>query len=177
MMKAPAPMTGGISGPPVEAAASTPAAKRGVKPARFISGMVITPVVTTLATEEPEIEPIRPGGEHRDLARAADEAAGRDAREVDHELARARAHQERAEQHEHVDVGRGDLRDRPEHAVEAVVAAIEHGLPGQAGEVEHAVRVSAPPGDVGDRDHGHDRDGQPVVRRRELDRERDRERC
>ena len=60
MMKAPAPMTGGISGPPVEAAASTPAAKRGVKPARFISGMVITPVVTTLATEEPEIEPISP---------------------------------------------------------------------------------------------------------------------
>jgi hypothetical protein len=31
-----------------------------VNPARFMSGMVITPVVTTLATEEPEIEPISP---------------------------------------------------------------------------------------------------------------------
>ncbi len=60
MMKAPAPMIGGISWPPVDAAASTPAANRGAKPARFISGMVITPVVTTFATEEPEIEPISP---------------------------------------------------------------------------------------------------------------------
>ena len=177
MMNAPAPMIGGMSGPPVEAAASTPAANRGVNPARFISGMVITPVVTTLATEEPEIEPIRPEASTATWPGPADEAAGGDAREVDHEVAGARAQQEGAEQHEHVDVGRGDLRDRPEHAVQPVVAAVEHGLPGEAGEVEHAARVLAPPGDVGDRNHGHDRDGQPRGPARELDREQHRDRA
>ena len=53
-------MIGGIIWPPVEAAASTPAANLGGKPTRFINGIVITPVVTVLATAEPEIEPIRP---------------------------------------------------------------------------------------------------------------------
>ena len=60
MTKAPAPMIGGISWPPVEAAASTPAANFGGKPARFISGMVMTPVEAVLATAEPEIVPVRP---------------------------------------------------------------------------------------------------------------------
>ena len=53
-------MIGGISWPPVEAAASTPPAKARGKPARFISGMVITPVEAVLATAEPEIVPVRP---------------------------------------------------------------------------------------------------------------------
>ena len=53
-------MTGGISCPPVEAAASTPAAKRAGNPALRINGMVMTPVDTVLATEEPDTEPIKP---------------------------------------------------------------------------------------------------------------------
>ena len=60
MTKAPAPMTGGINWPPVEAAASTPPANFGGKPARFISGMVMTPVETVLATADPVIDPMRP---------------------------------------------------------------------------------------------------------------------
>ena len=60
MTKAPAPMIGGMSCPPVEAAASTPAANLGSNPAFFMSGMVITPVEAVLATAEPEIVPVRP---------------------------------------------------------------------------------------------------------------------
>ena len=57
MMKAAAPITGGTSGPPTLAAASMPAAKTGRKPSRFISGIDIEPVTTTLATDEPLIVP------------------------------------------------------------------------------------------------------------------------
>ena len=57
-MKAPAPMTGGMSCPPVLAAASTAAAKRGRNPARRINGIVKVPVVTTFATALPLREPI-----------------------------------------------------------------------------------------------------------------------
>ena len=46
--------------PPVELTASTDAAKEGLKPMRFISGMEKAPVVITLATAEPETEPKRP---------------------------------------------------------------------------------------------------------------------
>jgi len=53
-------MIGGMSCPPVEAEASTPAAKRGGKPASFISGMVTDPVDTVLATVDPEIVPVSP---------------------------------------------------------------------------------------------------------------------
>src|SRR3546814_12037553 len=56
-MKTPAPITGGMNCPPVEAIASMAPASCGRKPVRFMSGMVKEPVVTTLATEEPEIEP------------------------------------------------------------------------------------------------------------------------
>ena len=58
MMKATAPITGGMIWPPIEAVASTPPAKAARYPKRFISGMVNWPVVTTLATPEPEIVPI-----------------------------------------------------------------------------------------------------------------------
>ena len=60
MMKAAAPMMGGVTCPPHEAEASTAPAKRGEKPTRFIIGIVITPVVTVLAMAEPEIMPNRP---------------------------------------------------------------------------------------------------------------------
>jgi hypothetical protein len=58
MMKATAPMTGGMIWPPIDEVASTPPAKAGEKPKRFISGMVNWPLATTLATPEPEIVPI-----------------------------------------------------------------------------------------------------------------------
>ncbi len=57
MMKAAAPMTGGMIWPIVEAEASTPAAKWAGYPVRFIRGIVKEPVVTVLATELPEIIP------------------------------------------------------------------------------------------------------------------------
>ena len=53
-------MIGGVTCPPHAAEASTPPAKRGEKPTFFISGIVITPVVTALAIAEPEIMPNRP---------------------------------------------------------------------------------------------------------------------
>ena len=53
-------MTGGISWPPVLAVDSTPPAKADEKPKRFINGIVNWPVVTTLATPEPLIVPIKP---------------------------------------------------------------------------------------------------------------------
>ena len=57
-MNAPAPMTGGISWPPVLAAASIAPAKNGLNPARRMSGIVNVPVVTTFATALPESEPM-----------------------------------------------------------------------------------------------------------------------
>ena len=57
--KATAPITGGISCPPVDATASTDAASRGENPARFIIGIVITPVATMLETATPDTEPNR----------------------------------------------------------------------------------------------------------------------
>src|SRR3546814_12195564 len=56
-MKTPAPITGGMNWPPVEAMALMAPASWGRKPVRFMSGIVKEPVVTTLATDEPEIEP------------------------------------------------------------------------------------------------------------------------
>ena len=56
--KAAAPITGGVSCPLVEEATSTAPALVAGKPTFFISGMVKTPVVATLAMEEPEITPV-----------------------------------------------------------------------------------------------------------------------
>lgn len=60
MTNAPAPMTGGMSCPPVDAAATTPAANRGVNPERTIIGMVMTPVETVVATADPDTDPMSP---------------------------------------------------------------------------------------------------------------------
>ena len=59
MTKAPAPIIGGIICPPVDAAASTPAANIGLKPFAFIRGIVITPVEAVFATADPEIVPVK----------------------------------------------------------------------------------------------------------------------
>ena len=59
MMNAAAPITGGMSCPPVDATASTAPATWGLYPFRFISGMLMVPVVRTFATAVPEIIPIR----------------------------------------------------------------------------------------------------------------------
>src|SRR5512145_3085946 len=58
MTKAPAPITGGMIAAPVEAAASTAAAMWDGKPARFISGIVIGPLVTVSAIGLPLMVPI-----------------------------------------------------------------------------------------------------------------------
>ena len=58
MMKATAPMTGGMIWPPMDEVASTPPAKAEVKPKRFIRGIVNWPEATTLATPEPETVPM-----------------------------------------------------------------------------------------------------------------------
>ena len=57
MRKAVAPMMGGVNIPPVEATASTAPASSAGNPVFFIMGMVICPVVATLAATEPEREP------------------------------------------------------------------------------------------------------------------------
>ncbi len=59
MMNATAPMTGGMICPPMEAVASTAPANSGLKPVRFMSGMVKAPVVTTLAIADPLTIPRR----------------------------------------------------------------------------------------------------------------------
>jgi hypothetical protein len=59
MMNATAPITGGMSCPPVEATASIAAAECGLYPALRMSGMVITPVDRTFDTALPEIVPKR----------------------------------------------------------------------------------------------------------------------
>ena len=58
MMKPTAPMMGGANCPPVEATASTAAANSGLYPVFFMSGMVIAPVVATLARALPLIMPM-----------------------------------------------------------------------------------------------------------------------
>ena len=70
MTKAVAPITGGISVPPVEAQVSTPAAKVPRMPIRRMAGMVITPVVSTLVMTLPLIEPISPDEKIATLAEA-----------------------------------------------------------------------------------------------------------
>ena len=60
MMKAEAPMTGGISWPPVEPTDSMAAARCGVKPERIMVGMVTMPTASTLLTALPEIMPNSP---------------------------------------------------------------------------------------------------------------------
>ena len=55
MIKAEAPITGGMTVPPVEAAASIPPATEGRYPVLIIIGIVIFPVIATLAEAEPEI--------------------------------------------------------------------------------------------------------------------------
>jgi hypothetical protein len=59
MMKAAAPMTGGIRAPPVEVTASMAPATWGSNPVLFIIGMVKIPSTVTLATALPEIVPKR----------------------------------------------------------------------------------------------------------------------
>ena len=61
MMKTPAPMTGGMMAPPVPAAVAIAAASCGRKPARFIIGIVIAPVVTArVGDDDPWWSPRRP---------------------------------------------------------------------------------------------------------------------
>ena len=56
---APAPISGGMICPPVEATASMAPARLRLKPRRFIRGMVSTPVLVTLATVLPFTMPMK----------------------------------------------------------------------------------------------------------------------
>src|SRR5690625_1938776 len=56
--KAPAPITGGNICPKVDADASMPPDASGVKPMRFINGIVKVPVVVTVAVELPDMVPM-----------------------------------------------------------------------------------------------------------------------
>src|SRR3989304_3277908 len=60
MTKATAPMTGGVSTPPLEAFASTAAASSARKPVRFMAGIVTTPGASTLLTALPLMLPKSP---------------------------------------------------------------------------------------------------------------------
>ena len=53
-------MIGGMNWPPVEAEASTAPANSFLYPIFFIIGIVKAPVVTVLATDEPEMQPSKP---------------------------------------------------------------------------------------------------------------------
>ena len=55
-----APIMGGVICPPHEADASTAPENLGENPTRFINGIVMTPVVTVVATGYPEIMPNNP---------------------------------------------------------------------------------------------------------------------
>jgi len=57
MMKAPAPIMGGMICPPVEAVASTAAATAGLNPVFTIKGIVMPPSTAVLATALPLIIP------------------------------------------------------------------------------------------------------------------------
>ena len=57
MMKAAAPITGGINWPPVEPTDSIAAARYGVKPDLIMAGMVTMPTASTFDTALPEIMP------------------------------------------------------------------------------------------------------------------------
>ena len=114
---APAPMIGGITWPPVDADASTPAANCGRNPLAFINGMVMIPVDAVLATAEPDMVPVSPRCDHRNEGGPSPEPAGDDPGEFDHEVGGSRDDQEAAEDHEERDVGRGDGGDDSEHAL------------------------------------------------------------
>lgn len=57
--KAAAPITGGMSCPLPPAAVSMPPATSGLNPTRFMSGMVMEPMVAVFAMEEPVIVPMK----------------------------------------------------------------------------------------------------------------------
>ena len=60
IIKAAAPIIGGIICPFTDAATSIAPAFTAENPVLFITGIVKVPVVTTFAIEEPEIIPVRP---------------------------------------------------------------------------------------------------------------------
>ena len=118
--KAPAPMIGGISWPPVDDADSTPAANFGSKPARFINGMVMTPVDAVLAIAEPEMVPVRPEATTATSPGPPTSLPAMARRHVDDEIAGARANQESAENDEQKHIGRRDPGNAAEQRVVAV---------------------------------------------------------
>ena len=108
MMKATAPITGGIMTPPIDDVASTPPAKAAGKPKRFISGMVNWPEATTLATPEPGDRAHQRRGRDADLCGPAARGAEQRHRHFVEEADDSGLLHEGAEQDEEEDVGGGD---------------------------------------------------------------------
>ena len=118
-------MIGGMICPPVEATASTAAAKCGLKPVRFISGMEIGPSTITLATAEPEMVPNSDDDTTETLPGPPAGVAGDAHGEVHEQLAGAGALHEGAEQHEDHHVGGGDRQRLAEDALGRQVELVD----------------------------------------------------
>src|SRR5882757_6848659 len=109
MMKAAAPITGGINWPPVEPTDSIAAARYGVKPDLIMAGMVTMPTASTFDTALPEIMPNSAEPTTAILAapprnlHIAEDGVGDD--------------------HQH-----GDLKDRADHAVHVEADVGDHAL-------------------------------------------------
>ena len=93
------------------------AAETGLKPARFIMGMVKAPEVVALATALPLMVPSRLLAYHRHLGRASPEAAGQGQGQVGVELAQPAILQKGPEQHKEKDQGSGNPQGYPEQAL------------------------------------------------------------
>ena len=98
-------MMGGMNMPPTEAAGSMAPATWGLKPARFIKGMVKAPVETVLAMALPETEPKKPEANDRHLGRTAGGPAGQGQGQIQKKLAGARLFEKGAEKDKQDNVG------------------------------------------------------------------------
>ena len=111
MMKAAAPITGGINCPPVEPTDFDGARRAsGEKPERDISGMVTMPTAITLLTAAAGDHAEQRRADHRDLGGAAAEAAHRRHRKIGEDKRRRRCGQHLAHQRERDDDQHRDLR-------------------------------------------------------------------
>ena len=132
MMKAAAPIRGGMIWPPVDAEASAAAANSGLNPDRFIIGMVNDPEVTVFATELPEIIPCNPLAVTAALAVPpvnvpVARTRGRE------ELPYVRLYEQHAEEQEQVDKRRGDLYRGAENGACGKERLGRQPVPGEAG--------------------------------------------
>ena len=160
MMKAAAPITGGMSWPPVEPTDSIAAARYGVKPDLIMAGMVTMPTASTFDTALPEIMPNSAEPTTAILAAPPRNLPHRRHGEIGEEIRAAGARQHLAEDgvgdhHQH-----GDLKDRADHAVHVEADVGDHAFGRDPAGLEVAAQERADI-DVG-RDRQDDRDEAPA---------------